>query len=613
MLVTPTVYHGRAVVRKMSTVSAIRVVEGRFAEGANAIWRLPDDARLGVVPAGMDPLVARILAARGIVGEQAEAFLAPTLQHMHDPSGIPDLDRAAEAIFDAVRSGERVAVYGDYDVDGVTGTTILCRTIREIDPDARVVTHIPHRTRDGYGVHEAALRRLHSDNVSMVVTVDCGITAVEQARVARELGLRLIITDHHTPPESDCDIPDAFAVVHPGRPGSAYPFGGLCGAGVAYKLAWRLATIASGTERVGERWRQHLIAMLAPAALGTIADIVPLRDENRAIARFGLSRVRRCGIVGLSELIEASGIAKDRNIDEVHVGFRLGPRLNAAGRMDHAEDALELMLTEDRAKARRIADRLCELNERRRDAEKRIVDEACKMAEERGMTGADRRAIVLAHPDWHVGVIGIACARLVERYHRPVILMGESEGHCHGSGRSVQGVNLHDALSACAPLLDSYGGHEMAAGLRLKADRLNEFTDTLTAFVCGVLEPEHLAPRISIDCDARLAELGAGAARQLEQLAPFGRGNPQPIVRLGGLRVARAEAFGRAGGHLSLHVRDGDAGSSSIVRLVGWNVGEWAASLPAGTKIEALVTPRVNSWGGRESVEPTIHDYRFVR
>lgn len=553
-----------------------------------------------------EPLAARVLEARGLLNEESEKFLAPRLAHLHDPSLLPDMDRAAERILHAAASKQPIAIYGDYDVDGVTASAILARTLRAIHPESRVITYIPHRIDEGYGLNAEAIRSLAEAGATVVVTVDCGITANGPAMVARDLGIDLIITDHHNGAENQADLPPAYAIVHPRRPGSVYPFGDLCGAGVAYKLAWRLCTMHAGSARIPQLLRDLLVDLLGLAALGAIADVVPLLGENRVIVRSGLSRIRTSPFIGLRALVKASGLDGDR-IDTDGVGFSLAPRLNACGRLGHAREALELMLTDDPGRAAEIARELTRLNDNRRAVEKQIAEQAFELARESGMLDSDTRAIVLAHPEWHTGVIGIVCSRLVERTGRPTILLQHQGDMLAGSGRSIDGYSLHAALCECSPHLHTFGGHDMAAGLKLAPDKLEAFRAAFSSHAARMLNPEDLIPRVQFDCDASIRDLTPLAIRQLELLAPFGRENPPVRVRLTGLRVsARPEPFGKAGGHIKLTVRDGDRS----LRVIGWNWAsrhpQTAASIPVGTRIDALVIPKLSTWSGL--VEPELVD-----
>ncbi|MBL0921912.1 MAG: single-stranded-DNA-specific exonuclease RecJ [Phycisphaerales bacterium] len=560
-------------------------------------------------PGALSALAARVLAARGLGdGETGARFLEPKLADLHNPSLLPGVDQAAQRILDALNARERIAIYGDYDVDGVCAAAILHHVILHIRPDADVVAYVPHRIDEGYGLNAEALRKLAHDGARLIVSVDCGVTAREPALAARDAGADLIITDHHNLPSDHALLPHAYAIVHPRLPGSAYPFGELCGAGVAFKLAWRLATLAHGSERVAEPTRRLLLDLLALAALGTIADIVPLLDENRVIARFGLGRLRSTDLIGLNALIEAADLAGS-NIDAEQVGFVLGPRLNACGRMGHARDAVEMFTTATRGRALQIARELNRLNDQRRASERAIAAQAVEMAEAAGMTADDRRAIVLACEGWSPGVIGIVCSRLVERYHRPTLLLQRDNGLCQGSGRSIDGFCLHDALESCADLLDRFGGHDMAAGLAVSADRFDAFAERFIALANERLSPDHLTPSLRIDCDASLEELTPDAVRQLERLGPFGRSNPAPSVRLTGVRLAGPpEPLGAHGKHLALRIGAG----TRVMRVVAWNWGQRRAQLHAGDEVELVVEPKISTWnarrGGLPAVEPTLKD-----
>ncbi|HPO92928.1 MAG TPA: single-stranded-DNA-specific exonuclease RecJ [Phycisphaerales bacterium] len=572
---------------------------------------------------GAGSLISRVLLAREMTDPQAcAAYVNPRLSALHDPALLPDIDVAADRILGAMSRGERVAIYGDYDVDGVTATTILYRTLMALFPNGhadRVVTYIPHRIDEGYGLNVDAIEELAGAGCRVVVSVDCGVSAHGPAQRARELGVDLIITDHHNPPASAADLPPAFAVVHPRRPASVYPFGDLCGAGVAYKLAWRLCAKHSGVTEAGGRLpadlRTLLVDLLAFAALGVIADVVPLVDENRVLARFGLERVKHSPFIGLRALVEASCLAGEE-VDSSAVGFKLAPRLNAAGRLGHARDALELFTTSDPARAAELAALLSRQNRERQAVEKHISDQAAEMAVAAGMDRPDRRAIVLAHPDWHAGVVGIACSRLVEQFCRPVILMQQTGEDCHGSARSIEGFNLHEAIGECRELLTSFGGHDMAAGLRLPADRLGAFVDRFTSIANERVSDEMLRPSLLVDADASLGELTLGAVKELSALAPFGRGNPEPRVRLAGVRLAESpRSMGAHAKHVSLTLRAEGArgtGDSALVRVVGWNWSKHLEAagdpLRAGTPLEVVVKPRISTWLGRERVECELCD-----
>lgn len=548
------------------------------------------------------------MKARGLADEaSSRPFLEPKLTHLHDPSLVPDLDRAAERVLSAVRSGEPIVIYGDYDVDGVTATAILWHMIRAVRPDADVRTYVPHRLEEGYGLNTTAVEQLARDGARVIVTVDCGVTAIEPALAAKQAGVDLIITDHHNPPARLEDLPEAFAVVHPQRPDSAYPFEHLSGAGVAFKLAWRIATLAEGTDRASAGHRTLLVDLLALAALGAIADVVPLTGENRVIARYGLGRVRGSPIPGLAALVEAARLDGEK-VSTWDVGFRLAPRLNATGRMAHAAQAVELFTTAAGERAWEIAEGLEKANVERRAVEKTIFEQACEAAEKAGMTGPDRRAIVLADDRWHKGVVGIVCSRLVERYARPAILMHRAEGVCSGSGRSIDGFNMHAALQRCEAMLERYGGHDMAAGMSVRAERFADFVEAFTDQANAGIAPENLVHRLSIDACVGVDEITHAWVKQLGMLEPFGRGNPPVSVVVRGASIeGQPQPLGQGGAHLAFALRQG---SGRGMRVVAWRWGEHRTRLCHGMKVDAVLRPGLNEYNGTSSVQGELEDLR---
>lgn len=557
-------------------------------------------------PPGSD-LVRRILVARGLTGEAAQRAMACTLSDLHDPALLPGIDAACHRILRALNDGESIVIYGDYDVDGITASAILYHTLIAIGGEgAAVRTYVPHRLEEGYGLNAEAIETLAKEGAAVIVSVDCGITAVGEAARAKDLGVDLIITDHHNPP-TDGSLPEACSLVHPRLPGSAYPFAELCGAGVAYKLAWRLCVLSEGNAdgKVSGPKRELLLELLAFAALGTIADMVPLVGENRVLTRYGLNRIQRSRFTGLRELVSASGLDGE-NIGTDDVGFRLGPRLNACGRMGHAAEAVELFTTAVGPRARSIAEGLHRQNTDRQTTERRITEQAARMAEEAGMTGPASRAIVLAHEDWHPGVVGIVCSRLVERFARPTVLLCHHEGRLKGSGRSIPGFNLHSALDSCAPHLLTYGGHDMAAGMALDPARLDAFVSAFCSHAAGLLTPEDLVNEIRVDTHAQSAELTLAAAEAIDKLRPFGQGNPRVRVLLRGARIDRAPGvFGAQGKHLSLFLRH----EGRALRCIMWNAGAMRNELAMGQLVDAVVTPQISTYS--RDVEPLIEDWRL--
>lgn len=547
-------------------------------------------------------LLERVLHARGL--DRSDAFLSPSLTDLHDPSLIPDLDEAAQRILHGLRRGERIVIYGDYDVDGTTACAILYHTLRAIEPDANVQTYLPHRLEEGYGLNADAIRSLAEQQTDLIVSVDCGITAIAEARLARTLGVDLIITDHHNPPASNDNLPEALCVVHPRRPGSRYPFGDLCGAGVAYKLAWRLCTLHCGSPRIHPELRRLLVDLLGLCALGTIADVVPLLDENRAIVRYGLARIRTSPIEGLRALVAASRLDGE-SVSEEDVGFRLAPRMNACGRLGHAGQTLELLTTATGARAEQIAGDLSRLNDERRRLERQILEEAHARAKELGMDAPDSRCVLLAG-DWHPGVVGIVCSRLVETLCRPTILLCEDGPMLRGSGRSVPGFDLHGALKQCADLLETFGGHDHAAGLSLPRDHLDALRERLSGICSAALGSREPIATIAYDAEAQPEELTLGAFEDLQRMAPFGKDNPRPHLRVRDARLARElRSFGGSGEHASLHLASG----AGEVRIVAWRWMERMPDLRRGDRLDLIIAPVISTFRGRRP-EPELVDLR---
>ena len=494
---------------------------------------------------GISELTAGVLVRRGYDDpEEARAFLAGELEP-HDPFLLGDMRLACERIRAAVAEGRRICVHGDYDVDGIAATTLAVLLLRELGAD--VVWHLPSRFDEGYGVRSETLARLADEGCGLVLTVDCGITAVEEVAEAKERGLEVIVTDHHRPGET---LPDCPIVAT--RP-SDYPFPELCGAGVVYKLGQALFGVDS------EIPKRHLDLV----GLATIADVVPLLDENRSLAIAGLRSLARTQKPGLRALMRAAGV-DPAAVDAGAVGFRLAPRINAAGRLGHPRAALELLLTEDADDARRIADSLEELNRERQAVEGRILREAIKQVESWPEAERRRRAYVVAGENWHEGVIGIVASRLVERFNRPVVLIAGGEGDWKGSGRSIASFDLHAGLAACSELLERWGGHRAAAGLSIKPEHVAEFAARFAEHAAGLLGDEDLAPQTRIDAVVpRGTRLTLELCAELARLAPFGLGNPDVTLLAPGCELGDLATVGE-GKHLRFRVRcDGaDAGSA---------------------------------------------------
>ena len=512
-------------------------------------WTLADcapaaQARL-VRELGISEVTAAVLVRRGYSDPAGAQRFLDGEQPPHDPFLLGDMGAACTQIQAAIEQRRRICVHGDYDVDGIAATTLAVLLLRELGAD--VAWHLPSRFDEGYGVRSETLARLADEGCGLLLTVDCGITAVVEVAEARERGLDVIVTDHHRPGET---LPDCPIVAT--RP-SAYPFPELCGTGVVYKLGQALFGVDSDVPR------RHLDLV----ALATIADVVPLVDENRSLAIAGLRALARTAKPGLRALMQSAGV-DPATVDAGAVGFRLAPRLNAAGRLGHPREALELLLTENETEARRLAASLEELNRERQAVEGRILREAVAQVESWPAERRARRAYAVAGADWHEGVIGIVASRLVERYHRPVVLIAGTDGDWKGSGRSIPAFDLHGALGACAGLLGRWGGHRAAAGLSIAEENVDAFAAAFAEQAATVLDEHDLQPISSIDAVvARGADLSLDLCAELRQLAPFGLGNPAPTLLAPGCGLAELATVGD-GKHLRFRVRrDGrDAGSA---------------------------------------------------
>lgn len=510
----------------------------------------------------LHPTVARLLVQRGFAEPSAaRKFLDPSLDDLHDPSLLTDLDRAVERILGAVARREPLAVHGDYDADGVSATVMLRRALELLGGD--VIHFIPERLQDGYGLHAETVERLHARGIRVMVSVDCGIRSVAAAKRANELGVDLIVTDHHEPGAA---LPPAFAVLNPRRPDCAYPDKDLAGVGVAFKLVQALCQRTGHTS-----WLQGFVKL---AAIGTLADAVPLRGENRVLAKVGLDRLSAGPhTVGLQALLEASELA-GRRIGSEDIAFKVAPRINAAGRMSSADLAARLLLATratDAADAKALAESLDAENIRRREEETTIVDEARRAISRDPDIGAQNLLVVWS-AGWHRGVIGIVAAKLVETFARPAIVLSVDGEEAHGSGRSIPGFDLLAALENSADLFVRFGGHKQAAGMVIEAARLKEMRNRLAAYANEKIEPQDLVPRLTVDAPLPLTDVRAGLLRDLTALEPFGRGNLRPVFHAGPVEVTDGPRI-MSKRHVRLTVRQGPA----TFRAIAWRAAERAA------------------------------------
>ncbi len=551
---------------------------------------------------GVAPVVAQLLLNRGVrPDEDCETFLSPRLADLHPPDLLPGARKAAGLIAGAVRAGDRIVLYGDYDVDGTSGVAILWHILHACGADVRF--YVPHRVEEGYGLNHEAAKHLIDEGTRLIVTIDCGITAVDVAEAVCGSGVGLIVTDHHTPHNG---IPRADAIVHPSV-GGDYPNPAICGAGVAFKLAWSIARELSGTERVRPELRRLLMELLPLAALGTIADVVALVGENRIIAKHGLEGLAKTQLPGLRALLRSAGLNGDR-VDGHDVGFKLAPRLNAAGRMGHARLAVELLTSADPDRAREIALYLEENNRLRQATERRITKQAIAMIEVGNLASDARRAIVLALEGWHGGVIGIVAARLVERYHRPVFVIALKDGVGQGSGRSIRQLDLADALASCGDDLVSHGGHAMAAGLRIDASRVESFAKRFVGLANNRLTGDDLVAKLRLDVEVRLDELTVPVARAIERIGPFGIGNPKPHLVTDWVElVGEPRLVGTGRDHLQATFSQGGV----RVRAIGFRMAAVIEDLKEHRRCRVAFEPIINEFQGRQSVEMQMLDLLF--
>lgn len=542
---------------------------------------------------GLRPLTAHLLLLRGIADADAgREFLDARLASLPDPLLLSGMERAAGRLAEALRRGERIAVHGDYDVDGITGTALLAENLRAWG--GLVDCHIPLRLRDGYGLSAEALQRAASNGARVAVSVDCGVSALEEAHLAATLGLDLIITDHHTPP---AQLPAAYALVNPQQPGCRYPDKTLAGVGVAFLLlvALRRVLREAGYFTGGEE--QDLRRSLDLVALGTIADVVPLTGVNRLLARAGLDIINRRLRPGLVALLDVAGV---RQANCGNVAFGLAPRLNAAGRLEDAAIGVDLLLTADAGTAKALAERLDGFNRDRQHLEQVTLQQAIERLEYNGEGGEG--SIVLADSRWHPGVIGIVASRLVERYHRPTVLIALDGCAGKGSARSVDGIHLYRMLAGCASYLQGYGGHAMAAGLSIEEEQVPAFAAAFERQVLEAAASSDALPRRWHDGEIQLEELDRSVVEELVQLAPFGAGNPEPAFLLRQVHVQQPRVIGEK--HLRFTARQGGHSHPAIA----FGMAERLSQLPS--TLDLLVTPQLNQWRNVTEVQLRVRDLR---
>ncbi|WP_165996887.1 single-stranded-DNA-specific exonuclease RecJ [Bacillus sp. Cs-700] len=537
---------------------------------------------------GISRLAASLLVNRGISGEEeARRFLYKENLTYHDPLLMSGMKEAVERIQQAIASDERILIFGDYDADGVSSTTVLVYTLRELG--ASFDYYIPNRFTEGYGPNEAAFRQAKEDGYHLIVTVDTGISGVHEAEVAKEIGVDLIITDHHEPPPV---LPDAYATINPKKPGCTYPFKGLAGVGVAFKLSQALLGRIPG----------HLLEI---AAMGTIADLVPLQDENRLLASEGIRALQNSNKPGIKALLDVCGL-KDQELNEEHLGFGIGPRLNAAGRLDSADPAVELLTTDDPLLAEQLASDIDALNKNRQELVNTMTKEAIEEVETNYISDESNRVLIIAKEGWNAGVIGIVASRLVEKYYRPTIVMSidREKGVAKGSARSIEAFDMFANLSECRDILPHFGGHPMAAGMTIDLDYLEQLRTRLNTLAIEKLTEEDLTPLTKVDLHCRVEDVTLETIEEMNLLAPFGVSNPKPVVMLKDVHLSQIRRIGSQDNHLKVGLEE----NGTTLDGVGFHFGYAFEEIASRAAVSVIGQLSVNEWNGLRKPQIFVKD-----
>lgn len=568
-------------------------------------WKLPDtnnkgDQSLLSRELGIKPLIAQILINRGITTpDDAKRFLFPSLEHLHNPFLMKDMEQGVERLIRAITERERIVVYGDYDADGITSTAILTKFLAEIHD--RTTYYIPGRIEEGYGLNKQAINRFREDGTDLIITVDCGISDHEEIAYATSSGIDVIVTDHHETPDT---IPDCSAVINPHRTDCSFPFKSLAGVGVVFNLLIALRGRLRDMGFWKDREYPNLMKYLDLVAIGTIGDVVPLVDENRILAKIGLGVANNTERTGLKALMAVSDM-ENRGVSSEAAGFRLIPRINAAGRIGSPEDAVELLLTDDEDRAALLAERLDIYNRERQEIERSILDKALEEIQ----TTIDIKSvnsIVLSSHTWHPGVIGIVASKLVDRYSLPTVLISVKDGIGKGSGRSPDlsgsGFNLYEGLDRrCSSLLLAYGGHRYAAGISIREEDIGEFSMMLSAAVREDIGEERVPPQTIIDALCDLEEIDYTLISQIEMLAPFGSMNPAPLLCTRDVTISSPMTVGNN------HLRMRANGSGTYRDTIWFNSGHLSGPL-SGRAADIVFTPQINYWNGKSSIQLKLKD-----
>jgi len=577
------------------------------ARTRNKQWVIhpPDDRSIQLAQSlNISPLLAQILINRAITDTRTGAlFLRPKLIELVSPERMPGIEAAVCRLRQAIENKEKITLYGDYDVDGITGVSILLQVLTLLGAD--VDYYIPHRIDEGYGLNTEAIRSLAKSGSKVIVTIDCGIAAFDSAELAEQLGLDLIITDHH---QTETSLPKAVAIVHPALDES-YPNQDSSGSMVAYKLAWAIANQFSSGPKLEPALREFMLNATGLAALGTIADVMDLRDENRVLTSFGLKALPQCRLPGIQALIETAGLT-GQGLDSFDIGFKLAPMLNAAGRMGHARLAVELLSSNSQNRSMQIAEYLKEQNNQRQRCERKIFEQACEMIVGYGLNHPDHKSIVLSAENWHMGVLGIVASRIAETFYRPAILInapGKTDS-AQGSGRSIPGFCLLSAIRACGHHLIKFGGHKMAAGITIQPEKIDQFAADFEAYARQNLNEDDIVAKLHIDALAQLDQFSREAVGQLRMLGPFGPGNPPPVFATKGVRLAcPPRKVGARSDHLQLAITD----NRNSIRCIGFGMGKLEKKLLEHDFFNVAYQAQINNYNGFSNVEFVLADIRF--
>ena len=534
----------------------------------------------------LNRLLSILLTNREITEEtEITKFLNPKRSDFYDPFGMPDMEKAVERILKAIENKEQIIIYGDYDVDGITSVTVLKSFLEE--RGIQVNVYIPNRLNEGYGLNKTAMEEIAKQGNKLMITVDCGITAVEEVEYAKKFGIETIITDHHEPAE---ELPKAIAVVDAKRKDNKYEYRNLAGVGVVFKLIQALSIKL-------ELDQKEYLKYLDIVCVGTISDIVPLTDENRVIVKLGLKLVEQTKNLGLKEILQSCGYSK---INSTTISFGVAPRINACGRMGHQEEALNLLLSKEENEVKELTQKINEYNKTRQEIEKNIYNEAVEQIEKEGLD--TKNTIVVSGKGWHHGVIGIVSSKITELYFKPSILLCEEDGKCKGSGRSIPGFDLHEALMECNDTIDKFGGHAMAVGINIKKEKVEEFKEEFEK-IAKEKEVDKIIPILNLDAEIKLDDVNKEMVDSLKELEPFGEANKMPIFAFRNLKIDSIRSLSE-GKHLRLSVKD----NKNIINAIGFNMGALADTYRIGDRVDIAGNLEINSFNGVDSIQINIKD-----